>query len=75
MTSIFLGLNVLNDVCFSSPAAHWTVTNFGKNVISLQNQTNFLAIRDGMTQIAHVVSKLAIGDSMMQVAHSGFSVQ
>jgi len=41
---------------------HWTVTNHGKNIISLYNQANYLAIVDGNTQILTITNNSLVGE-------------
>lgn len=41
--------------------AYWTVSAFGKNTVALNNQTNYLAIRDGVTQVFNVANPTTLG--------------
>lgn len=34
--------------------AHWRIINHGKNIISLQNQDNFLALKDGTIYLVYI---------------------
>jgi len=43
---------------------HWTVTNHGKNTISLHNQNNYLAIINGCTQIIPITNHSLVGEEV-----------